>query len=369
MNKVVITILQRVLINHFYKMNAGFFLFGFFVIYGVVAPGQLISYHLSLIQGMIQSPEFLGFVIVLWFLYTLKCINYTVKQLNEPRQFFLFSLHTLSNKQQFIYLLYVHLLIYMPVLLYAITVTVIAAKQHFYWATIEIIISNISMILLATFTYRFSLQKKEFFISKFLPQIHFPFHKPLFFMPLWFIWIRRKQMLFITKLFSLLLLYGFINLYEPEQHDIRPLLLIVLLTGMAHCTLVLQIRLFKEAFLPFSRNLPIPVIKRFGSLLLLFVLLLLPELVLVWKAFPLHFRVSDFPQLLLLAISLPAFFYSILLMNEMDAGSYFRIVFGTGTVLFFLILYNPGMLLPVFLTGISFVLFSFHFYTFEKRFS
>ena len=367
MNKVVINILQRALVNHFYKVNAGFFLFWFFVLFGVVAPGQVISYHLSLIQGMIQSLVFLGCVIVSWLLYTLKCIDYTVKQLNEPRQFFLFSLHTLSNKQQFIYLLYVHLLIYMPVLLYAITVTVIAAKQHFYWATIEIIISNISMILLATFTYRFSLQKKEFFISKFLPQIHFPFHKPLFFMPLWFIWIRRKQMLFMTKLFSLLLLYGFINLYEPEKHDIRPLLLIILLIEMAHCSIVFQIRLFEEEYLTFSRNLPIPLVKRFASLLFLFILLLLPELLFVWDAFPHHFRLTDFPQLLLLAISLPMLFYSSLLMDDIDSDSYFRIVFGIGVVLFFSILYDPGILLFASITGISFVLFSSHLYTFEKN--
>jgi len=369
MNKAVITILQRVLVNHFYKVNAGFFLFWFFVLFGAVAGGQLISFHLSLIHGMIQSPVFLGCVIVLWFLYTLKCINYTVKQLAEPRQLFLFSLHTLPGKQQFLYMLYVHILVYLPVLLYAAVVLAVAAKQQLYWAIGAVIISNVGMIVLATVMCRFSLQKKKLIISKWLPQFHFTFNKPLFSMPLWFLWKQRKQMLLVTKLFSLLLLYGFITLYKPERHDIRPLLLIILLIAMAHCTLVFQLRLFEEEFLSFGRNLPVPVVGKFASTFFMFILLLLPELIFVWKAFPLHFRLVDFPQLLLLAVSLLIFFYSILLMNDIDSDSYFRMVFGTGAVLFFLILYDPGILLPVSLTGISFVFFRSHLYTFEKRYT
>lgn len=368
MHRSVINILKKVLVNHFYKVHIGFFFFGFFILFGVVAPGQVISYHLSLIQGMIQSKVFLSCVIATWLLYTFKCINYTLQQLKDPRQLFLFPLNTLPQKMQYGYLLFVHLLLYMPVLVYAVLVAIVAAKQHFFWSMTMIIISNVLMIAAATFLYMRCLQKKNFSLFRGLPKVHFPMPRPLFSIPLWFLWKERKQMLLVTKLFTILLLYGFINIYEPDHHDIRPLLLILMLVGVAHSAIVFQLRSFEDVYLSFSRNLPIPITRRFMSLFGLYLLLLLPELVFSCKAYPLHFLLGDFPQLLLLAVSLPVFFHSLLLMDDFDTEGYIRVVSGTAAVLFFLILYDPGIVLPVFILGISFVFFSSHFYTFEKRY-
>ena len=368
MNKTVIKILQKVFIIHFYKLNAGFFLFFFVVLYGVVAPGMLISYHLSLIQGMIQSASFLLFVIFFWLLYTIKCIDYTVKQLNNPVQLFLFSLHTLSNQQQFLYLLYIHTLIYLPVWGYASIVVIIAAKQGFYGSMFVVMLSNISMMLGATYLYRIQLQRREFIFSKLVFKAHVIFKKHLFALPLWFIVKQRKQMLLITKIFSLLILYAFINLYEPEQYDIRPLLLIMLMIALTHCTIVLQIRQFEEAYATFHRNLPIPITIRFILLILMILFLLLPEFIFVWKAFPAHFLAFDYGQIVFLPISVIIFFYCVLLMNDIDSGGFFRIVFGVGAILFFIILYNPGILLFIFILCIAYILYYFHLFTFEKRF-
>ena len=364
----VINILQRTLITHFYKTNAGFFLAAFFFLFGVIAQGQVIMYHLSLIHGIIESQVFTAIVIVIWFLYTLKCVDYIIKQLNEPRQLFLFCLNNVPEKKQYIYMLYVHVLVYMPVLLYAIIVAVIAAKEHRYICMIEVIVSNSIMIAIAAYAYFAALQKRKTIVSS----LHWPFKKkyypkPLPVIPLLHLWHNKKQMLLVTKTFSLLLLYGFIALYEPERYDIRPLLLIVMVISTAHCSIVFQTRLFEDEYLLFSRALPLSIIKRFLFLIAMYGLLLLPELLFVWKAFPLHFSAADYSQLLVLAIAIPVLLHAVLLTGDIDADSYVRIVFGIAAVLFFVLLYNPGILLAIFIMGISFVLFHSHFYTFEKR--
>lgn len=366
MNKIILTILQRVLVFHFYRVNAGFFFFWFFVLFG--APAQVLSFHLSLIQGMIQSAIFLAGVIFIWFLYTLKCINYTIKQLNDPRQNFLIVLNTLSDKKQFRYLLFVHLQVYLPVFVYAVIVAAIACRQGFYASVLAVIFSNIILIIVSTVIYRYYLQKKSFNIS--IPQssLFYSFSKPFYTVPLWFIWKERKQMLLVTKLFSLLLLYAFINLYEPDFPDIRPILLIMMLIAMAHCMIVSHIRDFEETYLSFGRIFPVPLIIRFGYLLISYSILLLPELLFIWKGYPMHFTIAGFVQLFLLAVALLSFYHSLLLMNDIDQDSYFRIVFITGAVLFFIILYNPGIFLPVVVLALSGVLFASHFYTFEKRY-
>ncbi len=366
MNKITNNILQRVLVFHFYRVNAGFFFFWFFLLFGV--PAQVLSFHFSLIQGMIQSPVFLACTVFIWLLYTLKCINYTIKELNDPRQHFLIILNSLTDKEQFRYLLLVHIQVYLPVWIYAGIVAVIAGRQHLYGSMTAVIISNLVMIILSTLIYRYYLQKKSFSIS--IPQLRL-FHsinKLLFTIPLWFIWKERKQMLLVTKLFSLLLLYAFINLYEPDFPDIRPVLLVMMLIAMAHCNIISHIRGFEEEYVSFSRSFPIPLILRFGFLLITCFIILLPEWLFVWKGYPVHFTLAGFVQLFLLAIALLSFYYSLLLMNDIDQDSYFRIVFITGAVLFFIILYNPGISLPLVVLGLSVILFSSHFYTFEKRY-
>ena len=191
MNKITLHILQRVLVFHFYRVNAGFFFFWFFLLFGV--PAQVLSFHLSLIQGMIQSYVFLACTIVIWLLYTLKCINYTIKQLNDPRQNFLIVLNTLTDKEQFRYMLLVHIQLSLPLWVYAGFVAAIAAKQQFYGSMIAVVLSNITMIVLSAIVYRSYLQKKSLAISIPQSQLFNSISKPLFTIPLWFIWKERKQ--------------------------------------------------------------------------------------------------------------------------------------------------------------------------------
>lgn len=366
MTSTVLKILQRTLINTFYKANTGFFLFCFFMLFGVVQP--VIGYHLSLIQGMIQDFVFLGCVIGAWFLYTCKCINYIGTQFKEPRNDFLQVLNKLSPAKQYFFMLWVHLQVYMPVFIYACIVTVIAGKQSFYMAMVLVIISNLFLILLSALLYRHFLQKKGFRVLRWLPVFpSFKIRKPLFALPLWFIWKNRKQMLLVTKTFTFLVIYIFAMLYEPEQHDIRPVQLILLLISMAHAAIVLQVRQFEEEYLGFSRGLPIRFLQRFVGLIIIYTILLLPELLFIWKAYPAAFLGSDYPQLLLFTISLPVFFHSILLMEDLDTESYMRLVFATSAVLFFVTFYDPGIVLPLAVIILSFVFFHAHFYTFEKR--
>ncbi len=136
------------------------------------------------------------------------------------------------------------------------------------------------------FIYFTAIQKQNFFSYKItLPQVKINFPKPLFFIPLYFLWNDRKQMLLVTKLFFLLLLYGFIKLYEPERYDIRPLQLCLLLTAASHSSIIFQIRVFEEEYLAFSRNLPLNTIARFIKLIFMYLCLLLPEFIFLFKGY------------------------------------------------------------------------------------
>jgi hypothetical protein len=285
----------------------------------------------------------------------------------EPGLRFLTCINRLPKKQVWGWMCFVHFEVYFPVIAYVIIIITVAIKAHQYQQASIIIFANLIFFLAAVQFYFKCLQlhSTEIFKLKFkFPAISIS--KPSFLYPLFYIWQERKWMLLLTKLFTLGYLYGFIQFYEPYRYDIRPMLLSVLLVIAAHATIIFQIRLFESEFLLFCRNLPISIWKRFIQMLGLYFVILIPELLFVWKGYPLHFSFFDFSQIVCLVLSLPAFLHAILYTSIMNGDEYIKIVFAIITVLFFLILYDLGILLFVFLVLLALVFFYFHFYEFEK---
>ncbi len=360
-------ILQKVLVNYFYKINAGFFLFSFFVLFGL--PYSPLSFHLSLITGIIQSQMFLSIVLLVWFLFNLKCLDYTLKQLGQPRQSFLFCFNNLSATKTFLYMLYVQVLLYAPVLIYSTVIVWIAVIKQQYWCITEIIFFNTIITAATAFIYSVTIRKGHLFtpgIKMFQFKINLP--KPFFLIPLYFLWNDRRQMLLITKLFSLVLLYGFLKLYEPGRYDTRPLQLCLLLTAASHSGIVFQIRAFEEEYLAFSRNLPLTTINRFIRTMSAYACLLLPEFIFLFKGYQIHFSIADYPQLILLVVALLSMFHVVLLLEDIEMEQLMRIVFGIMAACFFIILYNPGIILPCAIILLSFALFKSYYYDFEKKY-
>ncbi len=370
--KPIARILQSVLVNHFYQMNAGFFAFLFFVLFGVVKGGQLIDYHYSLIIAFLESPIILAGVILAWVLYTLKSTNYIIKRILEPRQLFLTCLNHLSNKQLFAWMLLTQVQVFAPVWVYAAIATAVAIHLH-YWAQAGIIVlANLVLIFTASRWYMSTIRHhgtegflgKWAFLDKWTAWISWKnrFVKPVFTFAMLHLLRERKQMLLLTKVFTLLFLYGFIQLYEPYKPDPRPILLCFLLIVGSHSALIQQIRAFEREFLPFLRNLPVKIPIRFLHLLIMYSLLFLPELLYVWMAYPLHFTLLEYPQIVLMVLALAAFLHSILLVYDMPSEDYMNSVFGMMAVLFFVLLYNPGILFFLLVLLIAYVFFHHHIY-------
>jgi hypothetical protein len=385
-NNPIARTLQKILVNHFYQMNAGFFAFLFFVLFGVVKGGQLIDYHYSLIIAFLESPIILVGVLLAWVLYTLKCSNYIIKRILEPRQLFLSSLNHLSNRQLFAWMLFVQVQVFAPVWVYAAIASAVAIHLHHWSQAGTMVLANLVLMVIASRWYSSTIRhhgtdalfgKGTFFgnwvfsgIFEFFGKwanwarvgLQNRFVKPVFSFAIIHLFRERKQMLLLTKVFTLLFLYGFIQLYEPYKPDSRPILLCFLLIVGSHSALIQQIRAFEREFLPFLRNLPMKIPIRFLHLLAMYALLFLPELLYVWMAYPLHFTLLEYPKIVLMVLSLAAFLHSILLVYEMPSEDYLNSVFGMMAVLFFVLLYNPGILFFLLVLLIAYVFFHHHIY-------
>ena len=380
MGNPIARILQKILVNHFYQMNAGFFAFLFFALFGVVRGGELIHYHYSLMLAFLESPIILAGVLLAWVLYTFKCSNYIIKRILEPRQLFLSSLNHLNNRALFGWMLFVQVQVFAPVWVYAAIATAVAIHLHHWAQAGMMVLANLVLIGAAARWYSSTIRHDGLdallgngtfagngsFLCKWVNwtriSLQIRLVKPVFSYAIFHLFKERKQMLLMTKLFTLLFLYGFIQLYEPYRPDPRPILLCFLLIVGAHSSLILQIRAFEREFLPFLRNLPVKISVRFLQMLCTYVLLFLPELIYVWAAYPLHFTLLEYPQIVLMVLSLAGFLHSILLVYDMPSEDYLNSVFGMMAVLFFVLLYNPGILFFLLVLLLAYVFFHQHIY-------
>lgn len=363
--RAAINILQKVLVNQFYSVNAGFFLFTFFVAFGI--PQNVKEFHLSLIDGVIKNPSILLLVMCAWLLYNIKCLDYIIKLLIKPQQRFLYSLCSLSYARQYAYFLYVQVMVYMPVLVYTMFAIVIGLQKGYYASAAETIAFTLAVAGLTPVLYIRALQHRPLLAGS-TPRVILKLGKPLFSLPLFNVWRHNKQMLVISKTFSLFLLYIFIKLYQPDHYDIRPALLCINVAAAANSAIVFEIKIFEDFFMQMQRNFPLTLLRRFGNTVLCFMLLMLPELMFLFKGYPLYFNLIDYMQLLLLCVGLLLLLYACLFTGEINMDSYIKLVFAFLAILFFIILYNPGIVLGVAVNALALGIYASHYYGFEREY-
>lgn len=358
-----LSILQKVLVNHFYRLNAGLFMFLFYVLFGL--PQDAGGFHIAVAALIVTNQLFLLVVFAAWLLYNFKCIDYICKHLKEPAQLFLTCIENTGPFKCYMYMAYVQGMVFLPVTAYSVFLIIIALNNHTYLAAVEIIAYIAVMIFSAPFLYKSVLQRRRNEFQFSLPAL-LRIPKPLFLVPVFYILNKRKQMLLITKFFSLGILWLFIKGFDPDHYDIRPTLLCFLLAVIANCTIVFEIRNFEEGYLYILRNFPFSLARRFTNILLMYAVLLLPEMLFVWKGYPVYFNFPDYLQLIAASVALLCLLHVCLLIQNVTMETYIKVVFGIAIGLFFIILYNPGILLALFLLLISFAIFHAYYYDVER---
>src|ERR1700712_1117296 len=90
MNSPLTTILLKIVARGFYQAHAGILAVGFFVLFGMVEPGQIVNYHKTLMLTLVSSPLMMCVVFLCWLVYSIKTWHYVVGQIGAVNQAFLF---------------------------------------------------------------------------------------------------------------------------------------------------------------------------------------------------------------------------------------------------------------------------------------
>lgn len=333
-------LLWKTLVREYYRQNAGFFLFFFLFFFGIVAPSQQLTYHYSLIRGIVDSPPMLVLVLFFWLLYAVKCSQWITSLQQRHDHTFLQMLPLLGKARTFRLLSEMQIVLYLPIILYAVAAITIAIIQSAWVTAIIIIIFIAAVCLISAAIYQYAL-----FHPGSLTRISF-FHLHTRtairkkYTPYWYFLLRgmlaeHKLLLAGIKLFGCGILYVMLKTQKPDDYDIRMPFLVFSIALFGHGALIYQVRRMETQQLLFFRGMPVPMLSRWMQYGMFYLVVLLPELITIGWLMPYHIRLKDALGFVLAGYSTLLLLNSCLFIASISKSDLLKLTLGLFGILYF----------------------------------
>jgi hypothetical protein len=272
--KSILHILLKIWVQQFYQRNAGFFLFLFVVLFGVVQ--YPLTYHFKLMQGIVTSYIILFIAIIIWILYAAKCGALILKSIAKEK-IWLYQLQAIDTKQLLFSLAAVQVMLYLPATVYILfTIGVgVYIKQYLAVVILTLFLILIHIVCVALYCQSlFDDGVQVQLLNK--PLFTYRFPKGFFSFLLWYNFYRGKLKTVAVKFFSFLLL--FIPLVWNSDHiELSDFVLFFQMSIAAHAVIVYDSVQFLEKDFRVLRNMPLPIYKMLLLFVVTYIVLLLPE--------------------------------------------------------------------------------------------
>lgn len=325
-------VLNTLFVKQFYRLNLGFFLVCFFILFGILNFRDMVYFHYTIMQQA-QTSQVLFLLLTIWLLYGVKCFGFGQRVLHTPSNGFLYQLQGFTNAKLLQIFSGLQLQIYLPAMIYAIiTVAVQIVHGRVLIAFVVLVFQGALIVTMAqahvvtlTGSYKHNRLEKvlrrlsiETANKKFRSWLlHYLFHQ-------------RKAALLSIKIGSLVLLQAMVT-FNAKNLNLESISYLMLALIGIHAILPYYLREFIEERLRFVRAMPISLMQRYGWFLLSHAVLMLPELLFLL----LHVK-SALPVVMLLLIYVVAvvqlsLYSSLLYLPRMTVEKYTLIV----CVLFF----------------------------------
>lgn len=353
-------LLLKTVVRKYYERNTGFFLFIFFLMFGIVESSQIVNYHLSLMYGMLHSVVFLSIVCGVWFLYAVKCLAFVSGYAEAPENNFLSRLNLLSYPRRLGWILYIFFWIDLPVLIYSLLIMLVGIKEHTYGTVAFILFFEGALLVGASALMAArlnSLKPSRWALPRLTLKWPLPF--PLFYISA--LLHRHKVALLVTKAFSFFAIIGFLQI-PLDHYEYRTALMGILFGVAAHTVIVFEFRKMEEANLMFLRGLPASFYTRFGWLAIAYGLIMIPEFVLLMVN---HENLITTVGIYLFSVGLLLLSHCRLFI-ELNNDKHVQFTLGLFLISFMLVLFKVYALEMVVVWSLAFYYFKKYFYRFES---
>jgi hypothetical protein len=244
-----------------------------------------------------------------------------------------------------------HTAIYMPVLVYAGIAFLFAIQQHYYTPAALILVLNIANCIWPLALYERKLAQPDiiFFTGHLQRWINQHFTKPPVLFFLYELLSNFPRRIVSTKLFSAGVLWlTFLIMRQGEYFDLRGLQIGVMLTVLVHMQLMVHHRAFDDTYLNFMENLPIKLFTHYLRLIGVYVIMFLPEMVMITVNAYTKTSAMGLVTVFATALSLLILFRTMLFFPKMNPEVHVRYTMLTSFIVLFMILANyewPAILL------------------------
>jgi len=356
------------IIKPYYQQNAGFFLFIFVVLFGVLPPGQQFTFHYHLILGMLSTPAFFLFVLILWMMYALKTILFVMDLWRQSAFAFIYLVSSLNRKSLITKLFQLHISLYLPVGLYALCIIIIAFYKGNYMACAVLTGFNAGLCLFCSLFYQHVLKSNRkntwsFTKLKVLSEIR----RPYFIILISYILNDLKAIFISCKLITCLLLFRILTQQDTAHGDLRMPFLIFTAGMLGHSALFYKCREFELNALFWWRTLPVSIFNRFLQYAGLGLFIFIPEIIGLWRLTSQCLLVFDALLFIIYGYSLLIFMNGILLISRLSRTDHLQILLGVFILAYFFILGGAVGWLSLLFFSIGVFLFFTKYYTFDNR--
>lgn len=359
-------LIQRALIFPFYQQHAGLFFFIFYVMFGLVESSQLINYHQSLIYGMLSSTLFLLIVLAIWLLYFLKCYIFVRQKCEAPQYHFISELAKLSKGKTFLFFAFLYLVIFIPILLYTIAILIGAMKSGFYLPVVIILLFQASGLLLCSWASSEQIHKRHLPNRFTIPSFNIPLNRPLALFYISHLTKHQKVGILLSKLFSIVSIYIVIQAMDIKD-DLRIPALVLLFGLIAHAFLIFDMKRFEDERLTWMRALPCSTLYLYLNYLLVFTLILIPEMLLLAGSIGNKITLLNWVELYAFGIGFLAFIYIRLFKFVENTDHYMQFMLWVFLGTFLLIVCNLVPFLVLISSIGSFYVFHKRYYLYESQ--
>jgi hypothetical protein len=359
-------LIQRTLIFPFYQQHAGLFFFVFYVMFGLVESSQLINYHRSLIYGMLSSALFLLIVLAIWLLYFLKCYIFVRQKCEAPKYHFIYELARLTKGKTVLFFAFLYLIIFMPILVYTVAILIVAMNSGFYLPAIIILFFQTSGLLLCSWASSEQIHKRHLPNRITFPSFNIPFTRPLALFYLSHLTKHQKVGILLSKLFSIMSIYIVLQAMDFHE-DIRIPGLVLLFGLIAHAFLIFDMKRFEDERLTWMRALPCSTLYLYLNYLLVFTLILIPEMLLLGGSIGNKITLLNWVELYAFGIGFLAFIYTRLFKYVESTDHYMQFMLWVFLGTFFLIVCKLVPFLVLVLNIGSFFFFHKRYYLYESQ--
>jgi len=335
----------------------------FFVLFGLVEPGQWFNYEKTLMLAFISSPLFMGCVFLVWLLYAVKALLYVSSQISVPNQQFLFySSNALNTRRQFKTWFIIQGVILLPVIIYGAIAVFAGIWYHYYQQALIIMLYLIALVVSGAIVYSSQVNSlvagsKQTLMLKMSSR----WRKPFFSLFIYYVLNSMKVSYLLTKALSWIIITAVFYLFADVSHDLRVAGIAVLSIVTAHTVLIYRYHNFENTYLAFARNMPYTFVQCFINIGIVYLLLLLPEAIWLFS----RFNPVPATTLIVLGLSITLLFHSLIYAIGLTMDKYLQWVLGLFIILFWLVMFNLMWVLSIFCLLISFGIFYRGYYEAE----